>query len=820
MILPCWFTRLCIDALALNAGLALGLLIRYGVLITLPPVSGLLTSYPPSATLWQDSLHAWWGAAPLLTLIGGLTLALGGFYRPALPYHQRSFWPLMQNTLIIFALLGALTYLSWLINLWQPQWPALSLPRSALLVGGMAAAGLLWLARQGATLIETRRSLPPPGQLLRNRYLLPVDLLLIALAAGGSFVARLEGEGLAPYRLTLLIYTVLALLSKPAIFYLLGLYQRYWRYASIGEAVTILEATALATLSMIVLAYLIAPIFYPFPAVPRSIPFIDGLLTTLLVGGARFALRYLGDRATLSRLRQAGLVKKLQGLRRVLIVGAGDAGTTIAREILHSPHLNWEPVGFVDDDPQKRRLRILGLPVLGGHQDLPTLVSRLQIHEVIVAMPTAPGAVIREIQRLCAQINVPCKVLPGIYELLNGRVTVGQLRSVKIEDLLRREPIQIDQTAVADSLQGKRVLVTGAGGSIGSELCRQIIRCQPAALILLGHGENSIFQIYHELRQRLADLARETNGRSLSPLPTLIPVIADIRDRERLQRVFSTLAPEIVFHAAAHKHVPLMEENAEEAITNNVGGTLNLVQLAEGYAVSRFALISTDKAVNPVSVMGATKRIAELLVQQAARRTGRCFVAVRFGNVLGSRGSVVPFFQEQIARGGPVTVTHPEITRYFMTIPEAVQLVLQATLLGQGGEIFMLDMGEPVKILDLARDLIRLAGFQEDEIPIVFTGLRPGEKLHEELFTPEEHHRRTAHQKIFVFTDGRTAETETELLETEVQRLITAAQQGDLQQIFHLLQTVVPEYLGGAKTDQPFWTLAATGQTPAVRKIA
>ena len=362
------------------------------------------------------------------------------------------------------------------------------------------------------------------------------------------------------------------------------------------------------------------------------------------------------------------------------------------------------------------------------------------------------------------------RIIPGMYELLSGAASIGQLRDVQIEDLLRREPVHTDTAQVAALIRGRRVLVTGAGGSIGSELCRQIVRCEPAELIILGHGENSIFDIQNELEagtdacdagveaRNWQEASRPQHPATSITRPRITPVIADIRDADRLAAMFAAHRPEIVFHAAAHKHVPLMEDNVEDAVTNNVLGTRRLVEASIAAGVEHFVLVSTDKAVNPSSVMGATKRVAELIVQEAARRTGRAFVAVRFGNVLGSRGSVVPFFQRQIAAGGPVTVTHPEVKRYFMTIPEAVQLVLQAAALGCGGEIFVLDMGEPVRIVDLARDLIRLSGLEPDrDIEIRYTGLRPGEKLFEELFGADEAYGRTQHEKIFVYRNGNSA---------------------------------------------------------------
>jgi len=510
-------------------------------------------------------------------------------------------------------------------------------------------------------------------------------------------------------------------------------------------------------------------------------------LTLIVVGGTRFSERAMEHRRM--HLGRGG--NRLP----VLIVGAGDAGAMIAREMLTSTHVNLEPVGFVDDDRGKQGVIIHGIPVLGMRKHIPDLVAAYNIQEVVIAMPTAPGTVIREIVALCEAAQVPSRTMPGIYDLLSGHVSINQLRNVEIEDLLRRDPVQIDSENVARMLSGMRVLVTGAGGSIGSELCRQIARCGPARLTLLGHGENSLFTIENELRPKWPDLALDV-------------VVADIRDHPRLQAVFERVRPQVIFHAAAHKHVPLMETNSEDAVTNNVGGTRILVQLAERYRTERFVLISSDKAVNPVNVMGATKRVAELLVQAAGCRTGRPFVSVRFGNVLDSRGSVVPLFRQQIAQGGPVTVTHPDMQRYFMTIPEAVQLVLQAAALGQGGEVFVLDMGQPVKVVDLARDLIHLSGLELGrDINIVFTGLRPGEKLFEELFVDAEEYSRTKHEKIFVARDEYSQSEapipdsplakvgqQTSTLEQRLESLILAAQRGRPDEIQHWLKVIVPEY--------------------------
>ncbi len=472
-------------------------------------------------------------------------------------------------------------------------------------------------------------------------------------------------------------------------------------------------------------------------------------------------------------------------------MGAGSAGAMMVRELRENPQVGLEPVAFVDDDPQKRDMSIHGVPVLGGSEEIPRLARQLGVQQVIIAMPSAPGRSIRRVLELCERAGVRAKSMPGIYELLDGKVSVRQLRDVQIEDLLRRKPVRTDIGAVYELLRGRRVLITGGGGSIGSELCRQVLRCEPSELIVLGHGENSVFAIEGALR------------RAAPRAVTITPVIADIRFPERIDAIFARHQPEIVFHAAAHKHVPLMEANPAEAITNNVLGTRNLLRAAEASGVRHFVMISSDKAVNPTSVMGASKRVAELLVHQAALRTGRPFVAVRFGNVLGSRGSVVLTFKEQIAAGGPVTVTHPEMTRYFMTIPEAVQLVLQAATLGSGGEVFTLDMGEPVKIVDLARDMIELSGLEVGrDIEIAFTGIRPGEKLYEELFVAGEDYERTFHEKIFIACNASNLVPVA--LDESVRLLEHAARRDDARTILNTLCALIPGFSHpGAPALQP-----------------
>jgi FlaA1/EpsC-like NDP-sugar epimerase len=442
-------------------------------------------------------------------------------------------------------------------------------------------------------------------------------------------------------------------------------------------------------------------------------------------------------------------------------------------------------IGFVDDNPQKVGMWINGVPVLGARADLPNLIQKYMIREVVIAMPRAPGKVIREVVRMCEAVGCKTRTLPGLSDLLSDHVSVNRLRNVQIDDLLRREPIPVDLHGIAEMVADKRVLVTGAGGSIGAELCRQLARQGPEMLIALGHGENSLFNLSNELKSL--------------PLPKSVAlnlqiVVADVRDQSRMQGVFERYRPQLVFHAAAHKHVPMMEANVEDAITNNVLGTRNVVELAETHQVERFVLISSDKAVNPVGVMGATKRAAELMVGEVARRSKRPYVAVRFGNVLGSRGSVVPLFQKQIAEGGPVTVTHPEVQRYFMTIPEAVQLVLQAAALSSNGEVFILDMGQPIRIVDLARDLIHLSGLQEGrDIDIVFTGLRPGEKIVEELFLQSEDFKRTLHDHIFVVRNGFAGAERAPVAE-QIDRLLAATQHGQPAQARDWLQAIVPEY--------------------------
>jgi FlaA1/EpsC-like NDP-sugar epimerase len=618
---------------------------------------------------------------------------------------------------------------------------------------------------------------------LKNRHFFLIDAVLFAIAPSLAMLIRLDGHIRLQFYLPSLIWaTLLFVIVKLSLLYVSGFYRRCWRYASIDE----LQQIAMMTLATVVVQTVLFLIPHPGLSnttlfdLPRSLPFLDGMVSFFLVGIVRFSVR------NAERLYQ----RKQRSYRedRILIVGAGSAGVSLVQEMRRTPSLGLHPAGFIDDDPTKLNLKILGLPVVGDRHSIPEMVRKCQIRRVIIAMPTATGETIREIAEICQQVGVQTSTLPSINEILNGRVSLSNVRDVQIEDLLRRAPIELDVQQVSNFISGKRVLITGAGGSIGSELCRQVLKFQPIEMILVGHGENSVFNIQQELEKSLASLKGSEH-----PIPRLVSFIADIRFSDRLEQAFTQFRPQIVFHAAAHKHVPMMELNACEAVTNNVQGTKNLLDLALKYSVDHFVMISTDKAVNPTNIMGASKRVAEMLVLEAARKSKNPYVVVRFGNVLGSRGSVVPTFKRQIAQGGPVTITHPEICRYFMTIPEAVQLVLQASVIGKGSEVFMLDMGKPVKIVDLAKELIHLSGYKLGEnIDIVFTGLRPGEKLYEELFIPGEKYESTQHEKLFVVKNASGFVPTT--LDFVLNALCRAAHRNDTDSIMFLLKQIVPGY--------------------------
>ncbi|MDZ8184593.1 MAG: nucleoside-diphosphate sugar epimerase/dehydratase [Nostoc sp. ChiSLP02] len=621
--------------------------------------------------------------------------------------------------------------------------------------------------------------------LLRNRHFFFCDLILFSITPLLALMLRLDGDIIIKeYISELVIATILFLVTKLTLFWSFNFYRRYWRYASIEDLTYI---TMLVLVAVVIQEFLFVILhnipYFDIEKLPQSIPFIDGLLSFIFIAGLRFSVR------AVERISHKQTV--LNPHERVLIVGAGSAGVSLVQEMQINPQLGFYPVAFIDDDPQKWNVNIRGIPVMGDRHYITNVVKYLQIHKVIIAMPSVAGHVIREIVDICKANGIQTSTLPGIHEILNGCVRVDSIRDVRIEDLLRREPVQTDIQIVAQFLKGKKVLITGAGGSIGSELCRQICQCCPAQILLLGHGENSVFNIQQELEKIVEAMKEE--GKIQQYTPSISILIADIRFQERLHHVFEQFQPHVIFHAAAHKHVPLMELNPSEAITNNVIGTKNLLEIALQYDVPHFVMISTDKAVNPTNVMGASKRVAEMLVLQAARQSGKPYVAVRFGNVLGSRGSVVPTFKKQIAAGGPVRVTHPDICRYFMTIPEAVQLVLQAAVLGRSGEVLMMNMGKPVKIVDLAKQLIRLSGYEVNkDIQIVFTGLRPGEKLYEELFVPGEEYEPTQHEKLLIVKNS--SRTVPENLNSIVEALRRAAYKNDKNSIIFLLEQLIPEY--------------------------
>ncbi|ARV62580.1 polysaccharide biosynthesis protein [Nostocales cyanobacterium HT-58-2] len=619
---------------------------------------------------------------------------------------------------------------------------------------------------------------------LRNRDLFIVDIIVFSLTPFLALILCLDGNlDIASYSSRLASTTILFLFVKLAVFWSFGLYRRYWRYASIEELIYVVMLMATAILIQTLLFNCLGYIQQVVNKVPQFLPLIDGILSFIFIVPLRFSIRLV---ERVSQWHTAFYPEE-----RVLIVGAGNAGISLVQEMQSKPQLGFHPVAFIDDNPKKLHAYIRGIPVVGDRHLIPEIVTSLEIQKVIIAMPSVAGQVIREIVDICKATGIQTCTLPGIHEILNGRVRVESIRDVRIEDLLRREPVQTDIERVYQFLKGKKVLITGAGGSIGSELCRQIFQSSPAQMILVGHGENSVFNIQQELEQVAQRLKNDSKVQK--QIPYLFAFIADIRFRERLKQAFEQFQPDVIFHAAAHKHVPLMELNPPEAITNNVLGTKNLLDLALQYNVKHFVMISTDKAVNPTNVMGASKRVAEMLVLQAARRSGNPYVTVRFGNVLGSRGSVVPTFKKQIAAGGPVTVTHPDICRYFMTIPEAVQLVLQAAVLSLGGEVLMLNMGEPVKIVDLAKELIRLSGYEVNkDIDIVFTGLRPGEKLFEELFIEGEEYEPTQHEKLVVVKNASNIIPEN--LASSVDCLCKAAQNNDPNSILLLLEQLVPGY--------------------------
>jgi FlaA1/EpsC-like NDP-sugar epimerase len=522
-----------------------------------------------------------------------------------------------------------------------------------------------------------------------------------------------------------------------------NLYNKAWEYASIGELVAIVKAITFSIFVTAIFQFVLGYEIYG-----RALA-TTWMLHVLLIGGSRFSWRVYRDQH----------IKATNDMKNVLVVGAGKAGTLIARQLLNNQDLGLKPSAFIDDDPNKYKLHILGIPVAGTSKEIVQAVEKFEIDLIVLAIPSLSKDELTRIFDECSKTKVKTQIMPMIEDIMLGKVAVNQFRDVEVEDLLGREPVELDIDGISEYITGKTVLVTGAGGSIGSEICRQICRFSPRKLVLVGHGENSIYLIDMELRN------------SSLPSVEVIPVIGDIQDRARMFEVMEEHRPDVVYHAAAHKHVPLMEYNPRESVKNNVFGTKNVAEAADTFGVDTFVLISSDKAVNPTNVMGSTKRIAEMVIQQLSKVSKTKFVAVRFGNVLGSRGSVIPLFKKQILAGGPVTVTHPDMTRYFMTIPEASRLVIQAGSLARGGEIFVLDMGEPVKIVDLAVNLIKLSGYSVEEIGINYSGIRPGEKMYEELLGENEVHREAVFPKIFIGKASFEQEDEVKYLLTHFEDL-------------------------------------------------
>ncbi len=569
-------------------------------------------------------------------------------------------------------------------------------------------------------------------------------------------------------RIGVLIPAVLVI--KLTAFWQFGCFRGWWRYVSLPDLIQIVKANILGSIIFIVYAVLV----YRLDQIPRSVLVLDGIFCFLAVGGIRFVTRIY--RESYRPVQQGTALRKT----RVLLVGAGDAGQLIAREIRSNGLLDLDLVGFVDDDTVKKKATFQGLKVLGTQIDLNRIVNERGIDEIIIAIPSATGKQIKAIVERCRESAVRFKILPGVGDLIDGRVSIQQVRDVDLNDLLGRDPISLDEVQISHYLQGKRVLVTGAGGSIGSEICRQVARFNPQKLILFENAETPLFLIEQELSQSFSQLS-------------LVPIIGDVRNRSRVNVIFDEQMPQVVFHAAAYKHVPMMERNPAEAVNNNIQGTRLLADAADNFGVEKFVMVSTDKAVRPANVMGSTKRIAELYVQSLNKTSQTSFVTTRFGNVLGSNGSVIPTFKEQIAKGGPVTVTHPEVTRFFMTIPEATQLVLQAGSMGYGGEIYLFDMGEAVKIQTLAEELIRLSGLQpHDDIEIVYTGLRPGEKLYEELLLDDEGVLPTPHKQICI---AQSVTPPHEELVSCLDALVADAKALDLNGVREKLLLLVPEYV-------------------------
>lgn len=606
-----------------------------------------------------------------------------------------------------------------------------------------------------------------------NRRFLILDIILVTISLYLALILRFDFkipvEYITFFKVSIIPVIIITILCNK----IFNLYDFIWKYASIDELISIIYSVSISNIIFILYSYLISykllrSIHYRFPF---TVHIIFWLLCVIALGGTRFVYRIIAG-------RDEGVAPDVKN-KKVLIVGAGDAGAMLIKEVKKHKSLNYDIIGLIDDDVSKIGQVINGIKVLGTRREIIKICDKKEIEEIFITVPSIPFQERREIYNICKKTNCKLKTLPGIYEIISGDVNISQLRDVDINDLLGRNPIKLNNNNINEYIKDKVVLVTGGGGSIGSELCRQIVRFFPKKLIILDIYENNAYDLQMELKYKYPELDLEV-------------IIASIRDFERLKEIFGRYRPYVVFHAAAHKHVPLMENNPAEAIKNNIIGTYNVVKCSHLYNVRRFVQISTDKAVNPTNIMGATKRFCEKIIQAFDRESKTEYVAVRFGNVLGSNGSVIPLFKKQIKQGGPVTVTDPDINRFFMTIPEAAQLVIQAGAMAKGGEIFVLDMGEPVKIVDLARDLIRLSGLKPDEdIKIEFTGLRPGEKLYEELLMDEVALTSTEHEKIFV---EKPMNFNIEYIEKSIEEFREVIDK-DKQEMFKLVEEKVPTYI-------------------------
>jgi FlaA1/EpsC-like NDP-sugar epimerase len=606
---------------------------------------------------------------------------------------------------------------------------------------------------------------------IRILALLLIDALLVSISVYMSYLLRFDFSigrqfiDTLPY--VIIVYVTLILIG----FYIFKIYKRIWQYASVGDLISILKGAILGSVAFFTIHQFTVYYFYSDIIVPRSIYLLSTMISFLVVGGSRLIWRMLRD----------NYGKMESHHRKALIIGAGEAGVMVVRELKHSLSELY-PVAFIDDNLQKQNYEVVGVPVVGTRSDILQVVERYDIDDIIVALPSASRVEVAEILNICKATKCQIKIIPRVNDLINGKISYNMIRNVSVEDLLGRESVQLDIRSISGYLSNHVILVTGAGGSIGSELCRQIAQFKPKKLLLLGRGENSIYDIELELKKKFPDIS-------------VVPIIADVQNKQRLMGVFKQHRPQVVFHAAAHKHVPMMESNPLEAVKNNILGTHNIAECSHEFAVERFVMVSTDKAVNPTNVMGASKRAAEMIVQSLDQISQTIFTSVRFGNVLGSRGSVIPLFKRQIEEGGPVTVTHPEMIRYFMTIPEAVQLVIQTGALASGGEVFILDMGKPVRIADLARDLIRLSGFEPDkDIKIIYSGIRPGEKLFEELLTSEEGAAGTKHDRIYVGIPQQVDYKEIQKMLMQFEHMALKKEQPQLLEVRQLLKEWISTY--------------------------